>query len=193
MGSGTAAPLILTTPSVVINPELESRSFRKTFASVSGETPGASAVKLMSASTPLPEGPGGRSTNESVTSVMSPVALSITPGLNRVIFVPDWDRNDPSVTEFALSRLGVNARSNCHESISTGLEMEIRMSNVSPTFTVAELAVIVGTGTAYAEIGKAATTRHATTRATRAALITYLPQVLRRLSVRVGGSPCSVG
>src|SRR5262249_13948472 len=60
------------------------------------------------------------------------------------MLVPDADRNGPSVTEFALRRPAVNARSNCHDCSSVASAMEIGMWNVSPTFTVAEPAVIVG-------------------------------------------------
>lgn len=63
----------------------------------------------MFANTPLPEGPGGRSTKASVTALISPVPLSITPGPNSVSAVPAEERKSPSVTALACTMAGLKA------------------------------------------------------------------------------------
>jgi|SRR5690349_19311598 len=173
-GSGAArsGPRTVARPSRVENPTAE--ELRNTFDNVSGDVPCASARNSISASTPLPDGAGGRPKNESPINVIRPDALSIEPGLNSVVAVPDSDRKDPSVTEIALMIDGVNKRSNFQDFRSTAPVIEIEISKVSPTWTVAE-----PDGRAALEAGRAITRRHDKTSA-------------RHVIIRASASPPSV-
>src|SRR5262245_10133817 len=95
----------------------------------------------MFVSTPLPDGFGGKSAYRSATRLISPLPLSMTPGVKTV--APNADMNGPSLTEFASTIAGAKLRSNCQSVRSMASAIEIGIVKVSPTATVTKGAEMV--------------------------------------------------